>query len=55
MLKKLKKAQYERLSVKYPNSEPNLMPPTSKEETIAKDLRQTLVDLTSLAGPGSVI
>ncbi|CAK8678890.1 unnamed protein product [Clavelina lepadiformis] len=55
LIKKLEQAQYQRLSQKAPNNEPNLKPPDDKEQQIALELQKTLADLTATTSPRSVL
>ena len=54
LLKNLEKEQFDRLSVKPNNDEPNLDPPTAKEQAIAEKLQQSLLSLSSSVTPGDV-
>ena len=54
LIKRLENEQYNRLSAKVSNDEPNLEPPNAEEQGIADELKQTLCSLTAAVTPADV-
>lgn len=54
LLRNLEKEQFNRLSTKPTNDEPNLKPPTAKEQAIAEKLEQSLLTLSGAVTPADI-